>query len=139
VRVNLIQPDFLGQPVDPSKLDNVALSPISRGRFPDQLSNLQILKGTAKCLIFFTHWFYVQLFIFRSFCGEVRRIVSVLCDLDVKENANKKCKIQLHTNSNAVVYTNRFHCAVILEGNSNTSVCYLLCLGFVKLNSQCTY
>jgi hypothetical protein len=44
--------DFLGLPVDPSKLDNEASSSISRVTIPDQLSNLQILKDTAKRLIF---------------------------------------------------------------------------------------
>ena len=38
-----------GLPVDSSKLDNEALSSINGGRFPDQLSNFQILKkNTAK-------------------------------------------------------------------------------------------
>jgi hypothetical protein len=34
----------LGLPVDTSKPDNEALSSINGGRFPDQLSNFQILK-----------------------------------------------------------------------------------------------
>jgi hypothetical protein len=39
----------LGLPVGPSKLDNEVLSSVNGGRFPDQLSNFQILKkDTAK-------------------------------------------------------------------------------------------